>query len=149
MTITRRSRASRPILNLIGNLSRPAGNTTGFTPFEYGISATGRQSLMVSMSCSIVEGGWSERRDSNSGPPVPQTGALTGLRYAPMKGRTIVSPFPRCNGEAPHRHQAPDEADQYVEVPPMLDVDDGAFADLRNQRGVDRDIDPLPGRAHE
>ena len=26
---------------------------------------------------------WSERRDSNSGPPVPQTGALTGLRYAP------------------------------------------------------------------
>ena len=28
---------------------------------------------------------WSERRDSNSGPPVPQTGALTGLRYAPPK----------------------------------------------------------------
>ena len=27
--------------------------------------------------------GWSERRDLNSGPPVPQTGALTGLRYAP------------------------------------------------------------------
>src|ERR1700735_2993254 len=26
---------------------------------------------------------WSERRDLNSGPPVPQTGALTGLRYAP------------------------------------------------------------------
>src|SRR5687767_2379143 len=26
---------------------------------------------------------WSERRDSNPGPPVPQTGALTGLRYAP------------------------------------------------------------------
>ena len=30
-----------------------------------------------SMAC------WSERRDLNSGPPVPQTGALTGLRYAP------------------------------------------------------------------
>jgi hypothetical protein len=29
------------------------------------------------------ERGWSERRDLNSGPPVPQTGALTGLRYAP------------------------------------------------------------------
>jgi hypothetical protein len=29
---------------------------------------------------------WSERRDSNSGPPVPQTGALTGLRYAPNGG---------------------------------------------------------------
>src|SRR5438874_5828442 len=27
--------------------------------------------------------GWSERRDLNPGPPVPQTGALTGLRYAP------------------------------------------------------------------
>ena len=26
---------------------------------------------------------WSERRDLNSGPPVPQTGALTGLRHAP------------------------------------------------------------------
>jgi hypothetical protein len=26
---------------------------------------------------------WSERRDLNPGPPVPQTGALTGLRYAP------------------------------------------------------------------
>src|ERR1700722_2009223 len=26
---------------------------------------------------------WSERRDLNSAPPVPQTGALTGLRYAP------------------------------------------------------------------
>src|SRR3954463_16135460 len=26
---------------------------------------------------------WSERRDLNSRPPVPQTGALTGLRYAP------------------------------------------------------------------
>src|ERR1700689_1317104 len=29
---------------------------------------------------------WSERRDLNSGPPVPQTGALTGLRYAPKAG---------------------------------------------------------------
>jgi hypothetical protein len=28
---------------------------------------------------------WSERRDLNSGPPVPQTGALTGLRYAPTE----------------------------------------------------------------
>jgi hypothetical protein len=30
---------------------------------------------------------WSERGDLNSGPPVPQTGALTGLRYAPTRGR--------------------------------------------------------------
>src|SRR5256885_3683051 len=29
---------------------------------------------------------WSERRDLNSRPPVPQTGALTRLRHAPMIG---------------------------------------------------------------
>ena len=29
---------------------------------------------------------WSERGDLNSRPPVPQTGALTGLRYAPTIG---------------------------------------------------------------
>ena len=34
---------------------------------------------------------WSERRDLNSGPPVPQTGALTGLRYAPTDAETINS----------------------------------------------------------
>jgi hypothetical protein len=33
---------------------------------------------------------WSERRDLNPGPPVPQTGALTGLRYAPSMARTIA-----------------------------------------------------------
>jgi hypothetical protein len=33
---------------------------------------------------------WSERRDLNPGPPVPQTGALTGLRYAPSIPRTIA-----------------------------------------------------------
>src|SRR5215467_12171289 len=38
---------------------------------------------------------WSERRDLNSGPPVPQTGALTGLRYAPplyQGTSTLMSP---------------------------------------------------------
>ena len=34
---------------------------------------------------------WSERRDLNPGPPVPQTGALTGLRYAPSGATTINS----------------------------------------------------------
>src|SRR5436305_196879 len=34
-------------------------------------------------SAGEQRGNWSERRDLNSGPPVPQTGALTGLRYAP------------------------------------------------------------------
>ena len=33
---------------------------------------------------------WSERRDLNSGPPVPQTGALTGLRYAPTDTDIII-----------------------------------------------------------
>ena len=37
-----------------------------------------------SRGCYELAGGfWSERRDLNSRPPVPQTGALTGLRYAP------------------------------------------------------------------
>jgi hypothetical protein len=38
---------------------------------------------------------WSERRDLNPGPPVPQTGALTGLRYAPppyQRTSTLMSP---------------------------------------------------------
>src|SRR3954469_20130835 len=35
---------------------------------------------------------WSERRDSNSGPPVPQTGALTGLRYAPPEPEPLRWP---------------------------------------------------------
>jgi hypothetical protein len=38
-----------------------------------------------------AEFSWSERRDLNSGPPVPQTGALTGLRYAPTDTGTINS----------------------------------------------------------
>ena len=32
---------------------------------------------------------WSERRDLNSRPPVPQTGALTRLRYAPIPGALL------------------------------------------------------------
>src|SRR4051794_27936569 len=38
------------------------------------------------LSAGEQRSGWSERRDLNSGPPVPQTGALTGLRYAPPIG---------------------------------------------------------------
>ena len=40
---------------------------------------------------------WSERRDLNPGPPVPQTGALTGLRYAPP--RKITSTPARFNAQ--------------------------------------------------
>ena len=38
------------------------------------------------VGCRAGRSKWSERRDLNSGPPVPQTGALTGLRYAPNIG---------------------------------------------------------------
>jgi hypothetical protein len=41
-------------------------------------------SMLKSLIIQYVR--WSERRDLNSGPPVPQTGALTGLRYAPNIG---------------------------------------------------------------
>ena len=34
---------------------------------------------------------WSERRDLNPGPPVPQTGALTGLRYAPPSAKLYAA----------------------------------------------------------
>src|SRR5262245_15309301 len=37
---------------------------------------------------------WSERGDLNSRPPVPQTGALTGLRYAPTLGNKHFSASP-------------------------------------------------------
>ena len=40
---------------------------------------------------------WSERRDLNSRPPVPQTGALTGLRYAPTLKIDYIPPRRSCN----------------------------------------------------
>jgi hypothetical protein len=47
--------------------------------------ARGRRAGQIKsiIALEIAEISWSERRDLNSGPPVPQTGALTGLRYAP------------------------------------------------------------------
>ena len=38
--------------------------------------------ILVSLLLKSLEN-WSERGDLNSRPPVPQTGALTELRYAP------------------------------------------------------------------
>ena len=58
------------------------------------------QQLIGQLRCSLfstaeilrsVPSFWSERRDLNSGPPVPQTGALTGLRYAPSQTATIMA----------------------------------------------------------
>jgi hypothetical protein len=39
---------------------------------------------------------WSERRDLNPRPPVPQTGALTGLRYAPPDQGSMLYAGRRC-----------------------------------------------------
>ena len=39
--------------------------------------------LLLSHPAASPWESWSERRDLNSRPPVPQTGALTELRYAP------------------------------------------------------------------
>ena len=38
---------------------------------------------------------WSGRRDLNSRPPVPQTGALTGLRHAPTGTARTIGPGQR------------------------------------------------------
>ena len=52
----------------------------------------------TSKKVPIYGASWSERRDLNSGPPVPQTGALTGLRYAP--------PMPPDYSQRPSRVQS-------------------------------------------
>jgi hypothetical protein len=44
--------------------------------------------------------GWSERRDLNPGPPVPQTGELTGLRYAPPSRDPMLYAGRRCRARA-------------------------------------------------
>src|SRR5712691_1834703 len=48
-----------------------------------GLQTGGEAADQRPCSLLIFRDFWSERRDLNSGPPVPQTGALTGLRYAP------------------------------------------------------------------
>lgn len=65
----------------------------GLAPvFRKGRHANGAASAPV-MACISQELEWSERRDLNPRPLVPQTSALTGLRYAPTpKGRC----FSRC-----------------------------------------------------
>jgi hypothetical protein len=56
-------------------------------PYRFQSLNAWQQALRLGQECremSVIY--WSERRDLNSGPPVPQTGALTGLRYAPNIG---------------------------------------------------------------
>jgi hypothetical protein len=61
-----------------------------------------RTSIAEKKRTSIAGKKWSERRDSNSRPPVPQTGALTGLRYAPPwsgeRTNTLAGSFPQGRG---------------------------------------------------
>src|SRR5712664_98991 len=52
------------------------------TPFVLTIPLNQKIAIMRKVF-ELLANFWSERRDLNSGPPVPQTGALTGLRYAP------------------------------------------------------------------
>src|SRR5712671_6371057 len=54
-----------------------------FIPLLFVISVFRRKRGTGPRSFDLLVNFWSERRDLNSGPPVPQTGALTGLRYAP------------------------------------------------------------------
>jgi hypothetical protein len=65
----------------LGAFERPVGMYPERTQRDFGVHKIARNALFC----------WSERRDLNSGPPVPQTGALTGLRYAPTEAETINS----------------------------------------------------------
>jgi hypothetical protein len=130
----------------------------------------------ISADCEnplLSVGIWSERRDLNSGPPVPQTGALTGLRYAPpmrrrctlarhraqdqeadqeaAKSRRSGSGWPERGGArrcgnilARSRHQTPQKAGDKEIVAPVIDVDDGALGDGADISCIDRLIDGLP-----
>src|SRR4029079_9939043 len=111
---------------------------------------------------------WSERRDSNSRPPVPQTGALTGLRYAPTRQRVRCG-LPGCKWRAAdlgqsavetlrcaarlvsarRRDQAPHDAEQQERVTPVIDVDDDTFGNHAEETGKHCDRGLLPGRAYE
>ena len=57
-----------------------------FNPASFRLFRLVRQSPDLYKAFDLLVNFWSERRDLNSGPPVPQTGALTGLRYAPNGG---------------------------------------------------------------
>jgi hypothetical protein len=61
-------------------MAKLQATTTAPRGLSNGCSARGRS---LGFKPDFTGQEWSERRDSNSGPPVPQTGALTGLRYAP------------------------------------------------------------------
>ena len=63
---------------------RIARNDARLLPHCFHGGCAWKQPRVGSLKIEITSAGcWSERRDLNSGPPVPQTGALTGLRYAP------------------------------------------------------------------
>jgi hypothetical protein len=73
--------------------TRPIGVEAAFSalilPIPYPAAISGKNPKSKSARSAWFY--WSERRDLNSGPPVPQTGALTGLRYAPSQAATITA----------------------------------------------------------
>ena len=77
--LTRLGNAPRTLFGSFSGVSAPlSAPCCRSVPFS---TAMGAEGALRNPAFSGVS--WSERRDLNSGPPVPQTGALTGLRYAP------------------------------------------------------------------
>src|SRR5712664_2118403 len=70
------------------------------TPFVLTIPLNQKIAIMRKVF-ELLANFWSERRDLNSGPPVPQTGALTGLRNRLPKRSGVVA---RSFDLALHRH---------------------------------------------
>ena len=66
----------------------PGINATEYPPLEQPLSSS-------ATVAGGMRGRWSEWRDSNPRPLVPQTSALTGLRYTPT-GALIAKHLPRC-----------------------------------------------------
>ena len=85
----RRANGARTLFGTISGLSGPLYALCGLSvPF----ARSGRLREMVEL-LRFSGVFWSERRDLNSRPPVPQTGALTRLRHAPYPGlRLSASP---------------------------------------------------------
>src|SRR6185437_7216066 len=76
----------------------------------------------------------SGRRDSNSGPPVPQTGALTRLRHAPQR----TPPYQAPSGIPSERRRCCDR-DRNDDVP-------GRAAAVRLRRGPEGEEQEPPPR---
>ena len=75
-------------INVHHNLAPVRLRPSGLRRDSLRLFAPSSQLASGSPSRSSQSVGWSGREDLNLRPPVPQTGALTGLRYAPTYPRT-------------------------------------------------------------